>query len=388
MLDSTSSQLYPPSAGPSAGLVLNPNTLPFKRKVLRGQLEQRRPPLKLTPLRFDHTYRLWHKGNIEGTKPLRQRSFTEFPKYAANLDVSYSDALNFTTLEFEDTLTQTVYEKALEIKENAIALNRLHHDFWLPSPYTIDTDSFDEKCITYVTNFAHIGAKGKSSGWTHAKTLENGFNIKHDPESINKIYNLVCDRLLCPETDLFRIKYTQYGINCAYISAFNDFRDPSKLIYLFHAWQTNYFCPEKQDLEALSARTGKNFVTEEPFLDGWGRLITLYCVRYERLSLAEKAFVKRRNIVSDNDVTLIQPTDQELRKNWRIENEADLLANSDDWRAALPPREANKQYGFHDLPNSHCVYNPANYPSDLFGPPLTAQRPVSTLPYGELYGIL
>jgi len=35
-------------------------------------------------------------------------------------------------------------------------------------------------------------------------------------------------------------------------------------------------------------------------------------------------------MVSDNDVTLIQPTDQELRNNWRIENKADLLANSDD----------------------------------------------------------
>lgn len=141
-------------------------------------------------------------------------------------------------------------------------------------------------------------------------------------------------------------------------------------------------------MEALSARTGENFVTDEPFLDGWGRLITLYCVRYDDLSLVEKAFVKRRNMVSDNDVTLIQPTDQELKNNWRIENEADLLANSGDWREALPPREANKQYGFHDLPKSHCVYNPANYPSDLFGPPSTSQRPVSTLPYGEFYGIL
>ena len=83
-------------------------------------------------------------------------------------------------------------------------------------------------------------------------------------------------------------------------------------------------------MEALSARKGKNFVTDEPFLDGWGRLITLYYVRYDDLSLAAKAFVKSRNMVSDNDVTLIQPTDQELRNNWRIENEADLLANSDD----------------------------------------------------------
>jgi len=254
----------------------------------------------------------------------------EFPKSTSNLEVSYKDVLNFTTLEFADTPTQTVYEKALEIKENAIALNRLCHDFWLPSPYAIDTDSFDDKCISYVTNFAHIGEKGQSSGWTHAKTLENGFNIKHDSDSINKIYSLLCDRLLCPETDLFKIKYTQYGINCAYISAFNSFRDPSTLIYLFHVWQTNYFCPEKKDLEALATRKGENFVTGEPFLDGWGRLITLYCVRYDGLSLAAKAFVKSRSMVSDNDVTLIQPTDQELRNNWRIENKADLLANSDD----------------------------------------------------------
>lgn len=198
----------------------------------------------------------------------------------------------------------------------------------------------------------------------------------------------MCDRLLCPETDLYSIKYTQYGISCKYISAFNDFRDPSRLIYLFHVWQTNYFCPEKKDFEILSARKGENFVTEEPFLDGWGRLITLYCVPHKRLSLAEKAFVKRRNIVSGDDVAIIQPTDQELRNNWRIENEANLLSNSDDWRVALPPREANKDYAFYDLPKSHCVYNPANYPFDLFGIPSTAERPISTLPYGELYGIL
>jgi len=55
MLDLSSSQFYPPSARPRAGLVRDPNTILFKRKVLRGQLEQRKPPIKLTRLKFDHT---------------------------------------------------------------------------------------------------------------------------------------------------------------------------------------------------------------------------------------------------------------------------------------------------------------------------------------------
>lgn len=163
---------------------------------------------------------------------MKERNFREFPKYTNNLNEVY---LNVPNTIYVDTPSETVYNIALQIKNRAKATNRIHYDFWLPSPYSLDVNVFDEKAITYCTNFAHIGAMGSSSGADHAITLQNGFNLQHNPESINKIYNKLCSRLLSPETDLFKVEYTRYGINCRFLSAFVDYRDPSQLIYILHS---------------------------------------------------------------------------------------------------------------------------------------------------------
>jgi len=329
---------------------------------------------------------LWQKGQKENKSFLKEQSYSEFPRYTANLDKVY---LNVPNTTYGDTLTEYIYEIMVKIKGIAESMNRIHHDFWLPSPSALDTNVFDEKCIAFITNFAHRGARGNSSGRDHALTLKNGLNLEHNFDSINNLYNKLCSRLLCPETDLYKVEYTRFGINCRYISAFIDYRNPRKLIYVFHSWHTNYFCPEQKDLEALSLRKGANFLSDEPFLDGWGRPITIYCKLFDRLSLEETAFVKRRNLITEKDLRIIQPGAQEELGNWRIESKDILLANAGDWRKALPPRETGKDYGFCDVPESHCIYNPNNYSYDLFGfgPFPVIERPVSILPYGAFYGI-
>jgi len=170
---------------------------------------------------------------------------------------------------------------------------------------------FDEKAVTYFTNFEHRAALGNSSGADHAKRLQQGFNLQHNYDSITSLYNKLCPRLLTPKTDLFRVDYTKYGINCRFLSAFVDYRDPSELIYLLHSWQTNYFCPEEEDLEALASKKGANFLTDEPFLDGWGRLITIFCKTAGDLKRLEKNFVERRNIITEKDLRLVHPNGQE-----------------------------------------------------------------------------
>lgn len=354
------------------------------KKIVRMQLEQRRPPLILNPSRFNEIYGLWKKGQKENKKFLKERNLREFPKYANNLENIYQ---NVPSTIYTDTPSMKVYDRILHIKTRAEKTYRIHYDFWLPSPSSLDVNVFDEKAITYFTNFAHIGATGNSSGADHAITLQNGFNLQHNSESINKIYNKLCSRLLTPETDLYRVDYTRYGINCRYISAFVDYKDPSQLIYLFHSWQTNYFCPEQKDLEVLASIKGANVLSDEPFLDGWGRPVTLFCKTAKNLSREERAFVERRNLITEKDFRLIHPGAQEEYGNWRIKNKDILLANAADWRKALPPRESGKEYGFYDVPESHCRYNPNNYPYDLFGPATVIERPVSTLPYGDFYGI-
>jgi len=125
----------------------------------------------------------------------------------------------------------------------------------------------------------------------------------------------------------------------------------------------------------------------EPFLDGWGRLITIFCKTDKGLNREEKAFVERRNFITEKYLRVIHPGAQEEYRNWRIGSKDILLANAGDWRKALPPRETGKKYGFYDVPESHCLYNPNNYPYDLFRPATIIERPVSILPYGDFYGI-
>nr|ABX82629.1 hypothetical protein [Trebouxia aggregata] len=275
----------------------------------------------------------------------------------------------------------------LELKVIAEEQGRLHQDYNLTSPLSIDINAFDTKGVTYFTNSQHTGEGGAGSGSDHAKTLEKGFGLKSTPESINRIYNKLCGRLLCPETDLYKVDYTEYGVRCCYISAFLDFKDPSRLTYLFHSWQTNYFIPEKEDLDALISRKGANFSIEDPFLDGWNRLLTLFCKSFGELKKGEKDFVRRRNLITDQDINLIYPNAPEASENWRIPNKSVLLANSTDWRKALPSIETGKNYGFVELPQSHCTYNPLFYSSDIFDPSFSSQEPMALLPYGDFYGI-
>jgi len=137
----------------------------------------------------------------------------------------------------------------------------------------------------------------------------------------------------------------------------------------------------------LSSIKGADFSSDEPFLDGWGRLVTVYSKIPKELNAVEQNFVARRNLKTEKDFRLVHPGAQEEYGDWLIGSKDILLANAADWRNALPPRETGKEYAFYDLPDSHCLYNANNYPYDLFGPTSVIDRPVSTLPYGDFYGI-
>ena len=76
----------------------------------------------------------------------------------------------------------------------------------------------------------------------------------------------------------------------------------------------------------------------EPFLDGWGRLITIFCKTDKGLNREEKAFVERRNFITEKYLRVIHPGAQEEYRNWRIGSKDILLSNAGDWRKALPPR--------------------------------------------------
>jgi hypothetical protein len=377
---SNTSQLYPPCLNKSR------NNISF-RKMVRMQHERRLPPVIITPKKFSKLYRLYTEGRRTNDNLLGKRKMTEHPRRIT--DVSFP-TVPITT--YTDSLESPITERLRIIKEAAQETGRLHLDYYCVTPAAIDIDIFDEKTVTYVLNFEHKAKDlKKSSGSDKAYFLKKCGGFNADAASINRLYNWLCFRILDLETSLFQVKYTDRGITNTFISAFKSEENPKELIYMIHSWQITYFLPQKEDLEAIT-KQGINMSVSlnEPQLDGWGRLITIFCCEHKGLTNPQKDFVKRKCLDNKNDIEPIQYDFQEEKGLWRIKSKETLLANSNDWRKCFPVKVSEKSDLFVSPPAAHFEYSPNFYLYDVFEEEsdITApnERPIVLFPYGSFYG--
>lgn len=95
------------------------------------------------------------------------------------------------------------------LKKLASQKNYLHLDFWVPRPYSIDSNYFDEKASTYFLNENHdVGSK-------KMVLLDKALNLKPNSLSVNRLCNFVCNFLLEPEKQLYCVHYTEKFIICS-----------------------------------------------------------------------------------------------------------------------------------------------------------------------------
>lgn len=149
---------------------------------------------------------------------------------------------------------------------------------------------------------------------------------------------------------------------------------------------SKYYYPNEEDLQSLLDKMGPNFDTGKPFLEGWGRLTTLYVSDFETLTRPQKDFITKKIFEALDQVELLSKNDQEQKGSWLIENESALLAHENDWREALPALEEGKEYLFLDPPASHYEYKEEYFAYNVFETPEEIQKSTELLPYGESCG--
>lgn len=221
--------------------------------------------------------------------------------------------------------------------------------------------------------------------------MEKYCGFKQNADSINKLYNWLCFRILDLETSLYQVRYTEYGIVNTFISSLKSEENPRELIYIIHSWQSAYFLPKKENLDAIREQNINMSVSlNEPQLDGWGRLITLYGCRENKLNNSQKDFVKRKCLDNINDIKPIQSYFEEETGLWRIKDKKLLLANSDDWRKCFPVNVSEKNQLFVTPPKAHFKFGPELYPYNIFeeGSPSTLpnEGSIALYPFGSFYG--
>lgn len=193
--------------------------------------------------------------------------------------------------------------------------------------------------------------------------------FEHNPDSVNQFYNWLCNRMVDYEQNLYQVTYDKFGIKTTYISAFRSQHDPTKKLYILHAWFTKYQFPDKKDIEI------SNLLENE---DGWGNLLTVMVQDISNLNKQQKNFVRRKFDQKPQDLQLITESLPLENKNWRILNKKDLLKHSKDWRQALPILDLTKKDLFINLPPSHFEYNTNFFPPSGY---------FDLLPPGDFYGV-
>lgn len=266
-----------------------------------------------------------------------------------------------------------------ELKKRAIAERTVHLIFWITNPRSLDKTTFNEKAITYFLNQEH------KRGHDKYRSLINSFGIKNDSDSTNKIYEFVCNRLADVENNLYEVSYTLHGITCKYVSPFINQSNPNEVVYMVHGWISRYYYPDDKDLQSFLERKGPKVNTSGPFIEGWGRLSTLYVTT--KLTKSQREFVDYKNFRDLDQVKALEVQGQEQKGSRLLKDKETLLANRDDWRKAFPALQKGQNYLFLDLPASHHQYSAGFHPEDLFELPSNVQRPVELLPYGDCYGI-
>lgn len=281
----SSSPLYPPCLIKDKKAQLK---VYLKTKV-RMQLEFRRPPVELTSNSFDRMYNLYKSS--KGSKPnlLKKEMLIDYPEQYKG------EALPVPYTVLVDTADYLKVYQLKRIKKAAKETNRIGVDFWVPSPFAVDTKVFHEKSITFCLNPEHQGATAQhSSGADKYTMLSKHAVLGHNAGSINDLYNWISYRILDYKNNLYKVEYTSYGIMASYISAFQSVADPTKIMYMKHTWLTQLFIPKEKDLQNINLpdpeKTG-SVAIDEPLLDGWARLVTLYVQRIKELNVQEKDFV-------------------------------------------------------------------------------------------------
>ena len=95
----------------------------------------------------------------------------------------------------------------------------------------------------------------------------------------------------------------------------------------------------------------------------------------------EKAFVTEKFGMKESNILDDVPLAEKNYANWRIPDKKQLLLHRDDWRKAIPAYEEYRLIQDRlplGVPDSHCVYDPANYPPN---------DKTKLLPFGAFYGL-
>lgn len=332
-----------------------------------AQHQRRKPPIKTRQPKIERL--LANTNNV-----LSQWRRLEAPStFASTNSDLYKNLPDFTWI---DSAEDPLVEKLKRFKQNSKSLSAFDfaRKFWVPNPYAIDIDYFEENLVTYVLNPEHPDNTKKD----YLLKKHGGFGL--DASSINRLFDWVALKLYNYETNLYSITYNKHGVKATYVSSFQSISEPMKTLYIILTWITSYMWPEKEDVTVF---TDKFDYEQGPVLDGWSKLVTLYAK--PKLNVSMTDFVKRKK---KQDIRLLVGTSDELNGSFQIPDESKLLSCSDDWRKLLVKPPENPL--FHFPPASHYSYNPLDLPNgiDSIGP-LEGQevKPIARLPYGHLYGI-
>ena len=392
---SISSQKYPPSLyllSSRHNTRAKPRFSKYKL-IVHDHYGYKHPPRLLTQEKSDALVNFYKtEKQRTGKTPYTARKAAWYP--SSGEDVEYKNVITTEIVFSED---EDIYERLLRFKEITQELGRLHCDFWVANPLAVDSQNFDIKALTYALNLYHTGgldSKGKitSSGKDKAYYFEKHAGLTQNAESVNKLYNRVLCDMARPRQSLFKITYTARGIKATYLSPFISTKDPTKVLYLSHTWQTPYISLLPQDLkninisqEQLTKTLSLSLPLTEglmnPVIDGWADLVTVQILKEKKLSVLQRKFINNRYGPGDRDVGVEIPHQNKDFGEWRIPDEPTLLLQSDDWRKAIP---ASKYLGpdvYHYLPDSHYKYQAINYPGDF------EYTTIQTAPLGDLYGI-
>ena len=152
-----------------------------------------------------------------------------------------------------DSADNPLMDQLRTLKQKAIDLDRLHHDFWIANPACIDVEAFNAKAITYFLNPTHQGGftsdgRKKSSGRDKAVYFKKHTGFGQDADSVNKVYNMLACDLANPAKSLYQVKYTDRGIRAHYLTAVKSCAPnlEEELVFIDHSWQTNYVTPNTQ----------------------------------------------------------------------------------------------------------------------------------------------
>lgn len=366
------------------------------------QVERRRPPLKMKQSELEKMLKEYLVSVARNEPPpaTLQRQI-DYPN-RVNASSKNLDPKSLAT--YYDTKENPIVKQMAAFKKTAEEKNRIAYDYFLTSPLNVDQEIVFEKAVTYFLNEKHTAAIEftkdgkiirKSDGSAKAALFVKLTKFKNnDALSVNSLFNWLVEEIFDYEKTLFEVKYTSYGIQNTYLTAFMTLtsKNEKKLMYLRHVWQGSYQNLSEADIKVLEKenRLPENFIPGEPVLDGFSKLVTGLIRPFQKLNAKEKDFVTRRYLDKSLAVqeTFLPPQDvaDTSKADWQIDNMKELLKHSENWLDALPGVgrvDFSEKSLFVKNPLSFYKFNSEFYPSAN-----NNLRSVRLLPIGEWYGFL